>query len=74
MVFIVVTVAMMCEDPENHRLIRKGTKNYMITTFNKREEDEKDDNKRTFPSVSVWVWHEEPGNCTHLILFPEIIL
>ena len=43
----------------------------MIANFNEREEDEKDENKTMFPSVSVWVRYEEPGNYTHLISLPR---
>ena len=48
---------MMCEDSENNKLIKTGTKNYTIVMFNEREEDEKDDNKRKmFPLVLVWCY------------------
>ena len=40
----------------------------------KREEDKKDDDKIMFPLVLVLVGHEEPGNYTHIICYPEIIL
>ena len=71
MVFTEVSVAMMCEDPEEHKLIRKGKTNHMIANFNKKVEDKKMITKRVFPLVSVQVRHEEPGNYTHLILFPR---
>ena len=32
---------MMCENPEKHKLIKKGKTNYMIANFNKIEEDKK---------------------------------
>ena len=53
---------MMCEDPEEHKLIRQVN----LT----RETNKIDDSiKSLFPLVLVWVRHKEPVNYTHLILF-----
>ena len=41
MVFVIISVAMMCEDPEKQKLIRKAKTNYMIANFNERKEDKK---------------------------------
>ena len=35
------SVAMLCENPEKHKLNQKGKTNNMIANFNKREEDKK---------------------------------
>ena len=68
MVFIEISVAMMCEDPEEHKSIRKAH-------FNERTEIKIDHSNKKFVSISLSLgWGtEEPGNYTHLILLPEII-
>ena len=59
---------MTCEDHEEHKLIRKQILNEKDT--NKIDNS----NKKFVPLVLVWVRYEEPGNYTHLILLPEIII
>ena len=54
------SIAMMCEDPEDHKFIKKRC----ISNPTGRIEE------TFFLLVLVLVWHEEPGNYTHLIPLP----
>ena len=73
MVFIEVSIAMMCEDPEEHKLIRKAN-------FNEREANEIDHSNKKFVSISLglgeaWgAWKLHPSNfvCQKLFINCQI--
>ena len=50
----------------------------LLGELKKHSQDRKLDNfyeiRKMFPLVLVQVWYKGPGNYTHLILIPEIIL